>query len=90
MEDANEVFQALHHGVAFAELVGVVEIGKVGASEAGVGGDEGRDDVFVNTVADVALALEGDHVLKAGTRRDGDGGLHAVEVAVFVGDIFDE
>ena len=90
LEDADEVLQSLHHGVAFAELVGIVEIGEVGAGESGIGGHEGGDDVLVDAVADVALALEGDHVLEAGTGRDGDGRLHAIKVAVFVGDVFDE
>lgn len=48
------------------EFVGVVEIGKVDAVEAGVGGDEGRDDLGVDFVADVGLAFEGDHVGDAG------------------------
>ena len=45
--------------------------GKVAASEASVGVDEGLNDVCVDFFADIALALEGDHILEAGTRRNG-------------------
>ena len=51
-------------GGPFAELVRVVEVGEVAACEAGVGIDERLDDLSVDLVADVAVALERDHVLE--------------------------
>ena len=72
------------------ELVGVVEIGEVAAGEAGVGVDQRLDDLRIDLVADVALALECDHVLEAGALGDGDGRGEVVAVAVLVGDVLDE
>ncbi len=66
LEDGDEVAEALDLRLALAEFVRVVEVGKVAAGEAGVGVDERLDDLGVDLVADVALALEGDHVLEAG------------------------
>ena len=71
-------------------LFGVVEVGKVAAGEAGIGVDERLDDLRVDLVADVAVALEGDHVLEAGALRDRDRRGEIIRVAVFVGDVFDE
>ena len=73
-----------------AELVRVVEVRKVAAGEAGVGVDQRLDDLRVDLVADVAVALEGDHVLEARALRDDDRRREVVGVAVFVGDVFDE
>lgn len=39
LEDGDQVGQALHHGIAFAELVRVVEVWEVAAREARVGLD---------------------------------------------------
>ncbi len=72
------------------EFVGVVEIGEIGAGEAGVGLDEGLDDLSVDFVADVRFAFEGGHVREAGVFGDGDGRGEIVGVGVFVGDVFDE
>jgi hypothetical protein len=41
----------------FAELVGVVEVMEVAAGEPSVGVDQWLDDLGVDLVADVALAL---------------------------------
>ena len=65
--------EAIHHRLPFAELVRVVEVGEVAAGEPGVGVDERLDDPGVDLVADVALALERDHVLEARARWDDDG-----------------
>ena len=40
--------------------------------------------------ADVAVALEGDHVLEAGALRDRDRRGKIIGIAVLVGDVFDE
>ena len=48
----------------------------------------GRDDLLVDLVADVGLALERDHVLEAGALRDGDRGVGLA--GVFVADVLDE
>jgi hypothetical protein len=85
LEDGDQVGEPLHHLLATAELGGVVEIGEVGEL---VGTGQRGDDVFVDPVADVALALEGDHVLEAGAGRDGDRG--EGPAGVFVADVLDE
>ncbi len=90
VEDADEVAEFLDFVGAFAEFVGVVEIGEVGAGEAGVGVYEGLDDLGVDFVADVGFAGEGDHVGEGSAFGDDDGRGEVVGVGVFVGDVFDE
>ena len=90
LEDADQVGQSLDHRRAFAELVGVVEVGEVAFRQAGIGIDQRGDDLGIDPVADIALALEGDHVLEAGARRDGHRRREVVAVAVLVADVFDE
>jgi hypothetical protein len=45
LEDGDEVGEPLDHGVALAELVGVVEVREVALGEPGVGLEVGRFDV---------------------------------------------
>jgi hypothetical protein len=90
LEDADEVGEAVHHRLPLAQLVRIVEIWKVAAGETGIGVDQRMDDLGVNLVANVTLALEGDHVLEARTRRDGDGWSEVIRISVFIGDVFDE
>ena len=85
LEDGDEVGEPVHHLLAAAELGGVVEVRHVGQL---VGVGQRGDDLLVDLVADVALALERDHVLEAGARRDGD---RRVGLAgVLVADVLDE
>ena len=71
-KDADEVPEALHLGGAFAKFARVVEVGEVAAGEAGVGVDQRLDDLGVDLVPDVAVALERDHVLEARSLRNDD------------------
>ena len=89
-EDGDEVAELLDLVSAVAEFVRVVEIREVAAGEAGVGVDQSLDDLGVDLVADVGLALEGDHVLEASALGDVDGWGEVFRIAVFVGDIFNE
>ena len=89
-EDCDEVAELLDLLCAIAEFVGVVEVGKVAACEAGVAVNQWLDDLGVDLVANVALALERNHVLEAGTLRDDNGRGKVIGVAVFVGNIYDE
>ena len=73
LENPNQVGQAVHHRLTFAQLVGIVEVWEVAASEARVGVDQRLDDLGVDLVADIGLALEGDHILEARALRDGNG-----------------
>ena len=85
LEDGDEVGEPVHHLLAAAELGGVVEVRQVGEL---VGVGQRGDDLLVDLVADVGLALEGDHVLEAGARRDRD---RRVGLAgVLVADVLDE
>ena len=65
LEDGDEVGEPVHHLLAAAELGGVVEVRHVGQL---VGIGQRGDDLLVDLVADVGLALERDHVLEAGAR----------------------
>ena len=66
-EDGDQVGEPVHHLLAAAELGGVVEVRHVGQL---VGIRQRRDDLLVDLVADVALALERDHVLEARALRE--------------------
>lgn len=63
--DGDEVGKPVDHLLTAAELVGVVEIGKVGLRKLLICRRERGDDLLVDLVADVRLALERDHVLEA-------------------------
>jgi hypothetical protein len=89
LEDADQVAQAIDHRLTLAQLVRVVEIGKVGAREPTVGVDQRLDDPGVDPVADVTLALERDHVPEGGAFGDVDRRCEVVAVAVLVGDVLD-
>jgi hypothetical protein len=90
LEDPDQVGQAIHHRLTFAELVRVVEVGEVAAGEARVGVDQRLDDLRVDFAADVRFAFEGDHVLEAGALRDGHGWCEVIAVPVLVADVLDE
>ena len=90
LEDGDKVGEPLDHGVALANFVGVIEVREVALGQPGVRLDEGLDDVLVDPVADVRLALEGDHFLEARTFGDGHWWGEVIRVTVFVGDVFDE
>ena len=87
-EDGDQVGEAVHHFLAAAQLVGVVEVGEVGLGELGIGLGERGDDLLVDVIADGGLALEGRHIGEARTLRDGDGGVFLP--GVFVADVFQE
>ena len=84
-KDGDEVGEPVHHLLAAAELRGVVEVGHVGEL---VGVGQRRDDLLVDLVADVGLALERDHVLEAGAFGNLDRRIR--HAGVFVADVFDE
>ena len=90
LKDAHQVGELLHHVLPFAELVGVVEIREIAFRQSCIGINQRSDDLRVDLVADVALALESDHVLEARPFRDDNWWSKVVAVAVFVGDVFDE
>ena len=85
LEDGDQVGEPVHHLLAAAELGGVVEVRHVGQL---VGVGQRRDDLLVDLVADVGLALERDHVLEA--RAFGNGDRCVGLAGVFVADVFDE
>ena len=88
LEDGDEPGEAVDFFFAGAQLGAVVEVGEVGEVELVVGVDERGDDVLVDAVADVGLALEGGEVGECGAGGHGDA---AVGLAgVFVADVFEE
>ena len=86
LEDGDQVGQAVDSVLAFAQLVGVVEVGKVAARQLAVGLDERLDDLGVDPVADVVLAFQGHHVLERGALGDDDRWGKVVAVGVLVAD----
>ena len=89
-EDGDEVAELLDLLRAVTEFVGVVEVGEVTAGEPVVGVNQRLDDLGVDEVADVVLALERDHVLKARALGNHHGRGEVIAVPVFIGDVFDE
>lgn len=71
--------------LAVTELGGVVEIGWLGEI---VGEEEGAEDLFVNLVPDVGLALERGHIGETGAGRDRDRGEGLT--GEFIADVFYE
>ena len=61
---------------------------KSGMSDSLLALASGADDLLVDLVADVGLALERDHILEAGPRRDGDG--REGHARVLVADVLDK
>ncbi len=90
LEYGDQVAEALDAGLAVAELVGIIEIGKVTAGEARVGVDQRLDHLRVYLVADVGVALQRDHVLETRAFGQDDRRLEAVVVRVFVGHVLYE
>ena len=89
VEDGDEVGEAVHHLLALAEFVGVVEVGRlVGHEEIEVVGlGQGADDL-VDLVADFLVALEPGHVGEAAAFGNLD---NRVGLAgVLVGDVLHE
>ena len=85
LKDGDEVGEAFHLGFAVAELGGVVEVRHVGQL---VGVGQRSEDLLVDLVANVGLALERDHVLEA--RAIGNGDRRVGHARVFVADVFHE
>lgn len=76
--------------LTFTELVRVIEVREVAACKTGVGVDQGLNDLRVDLVANIAFALEGNHVLEAGSGRNGDRRGKVIRVPVLVRDVLDE
>ena len=85
LEDGDQVRQPVNLLLAGAKLGGVVEVREIGQL---VGFGQRGDDLLVDPVADIARALEAEHVFEASAGRDGD---RRVGLAgVFVADVLDE
>ena len=85
LEDGDEVGEAVHHLLAAAELVRIIEIRHVGEV---VLTRQRAENLLVDLVADVGLALEGDHVGKARARRNRNRGVRLA--GELVADVFHE
>ena len=85
LEDGDEIGETLHHLLAAAELVGIVEVRHVGQL---VRLSERSENLLVDLIADVGFALQRDHVGKAGAFGNADGRVGLVGVAVT--DVFHE
>ena len=70
-EDADQIAQAVHHLLALAQLVGVVEVGERDHAHQVIGlGQPGND--LVHLVADLGVVAERHHVLEAAALRHFD------------------
>lgn len=88
LENGNQLGEPIHHLLALAELVFVVEIGDVdGALQAVVGIRQPADDL-VDPVANLFITLGRDHVGKAAAGGDIDQGIRIPRV--LVRNVFDE
>jgi hypothetical protein len=85
LKNGDEVGEAFHHLLAAAELCRFVEVWHVGQL---IGVGQRTDDLLVDLIPDVGLALERDHVLEAGAFRDIDRGVGYIGVAI--ADIFNK
>jgi hypothetical protein len=87
-EDGDQPGQAVHHLLALAQLLLVVEVGDVdGALQAFIGVGQAADQL-VDLVADLLVVLELHHVGKAAALRDLKQRVRVT--GVLVGDVFDE
>ena len=82
-EDSDQIGEPIHHFLATAQLGGIV---KVGHTRQLVGIGQRPDDLLVDLVADIGLALERDHILETGSFRDSNG--RKGYIRVFVADVF--
>ena len=85
LKDGNEAGESVYHLLAAAEFGGFIEVREVREI---VGFRQWGDDLLVNLIADIGLALELDHVLKARPRGNCDWG--KLDSGVFVADVLDE
>ena len=84
-KNSDQLGQSLDHLIAAAKLVGIVEVRHVGEL---VGVRQWGDDLFIDLVADVRLALEGHHVFEARTLWNSD--RRVGHIGIFIADVFDE
>lgn len=84
-EDGYEIGETLHHLFATAELIRIVEVRHVGQL---VRPSERSENFFIDLVANVGLAFQGDHVGKAGALRNGDRRVRLASVSI--ADVFHE
>ena len=85
LEYGNEIREPVYDLFAAAKFGGVGEVGEIRQL---VGAGQRGDDLLVDLVADIRLALEGDHVLEAGAGRNRDRGIGLARV--LVADVLDE
>ena len=89
LEDGDQLGEPVHHLLAAAELFFVVEVGDVDrALQAVVGVGQPADDL-VEPVADLLVALGGDHVGEAAALA-GTASRASLLAGVLVGHVFDE
>ena len=85
LKDGNKAGEPVHHLLAAAELGGVVNVRHVGEL---VGVGQRPENFLVDLITDVTLALERDHILETGARRNRD--RRERLTGVFVADVFHE
>ena len=89
LEDGDEIGEAIHHLLALAQQVGVVEIGDVDHTlELRVGVGQPADDLLIELIADLLIALERHHIVEAGAFGHLDGRERLPRV--LIGDVLDE
>jgi hypothetical protein len=82
LEDGDKVGQSIDLVFAAAKLGVIIEVRHVGEL---VGARQRTEDLFVDLVADVGFAFEGNHVAETCTGRNGDFG--KPDTGIFIADI---
>ena len=85
LEDGDQVRQPVHHLLAAAELVRVIEIGEIRKL---VGIRQRRDDLLIDLVADIGLALQRHHILETRPLWNGDRRIRLSRI--LIADVLDE
>jgi len=85
LEDGDQVRQTIHHLLAAAELVRVIEIGEIREL---VRTRQRRNDLLIDLVADVGLALQRHHILE--TRPRGYRDRRIRHARILIADVLDE
>ena len=85
LKNRDQIGEPLNLLLIVTELGGVVKVRHIGEL---VGLSKRGDDLLVDLVADVALTLEGDHILEAGTGRDHN--RREGQARILIADVLDE
>ena len=88
IEDGNQISKPFYLFLAIPQFITVIEVWKIGTRELRIGIRKWTNDLLVDLVTDVGLALQRNHILETRTCRDRDRRIR--HTRIFVADVFDE